>query len=52
MTRCPACEGPIPDIPTRLPLTYCSQACRERVATAARNFLDHITDPEPEGGQS
>ena len=41
----------MPDIPTQLPLTYCSQACRGRVADAARNFLDHITDPQPEGAQ-
>jgi len=34
----------MPDIPTQLPLTYCSQACRERVADAARRFLDHVTN--------
>ncbi|MFF0061083.1 hypothetical protein ACFYRC_05965 [Streptomyces sp. NPDC005279] len=49
MTRCLACEGPVPDIPTKgLPLEYCSQVCRERVATAARHFLDHIASPQPE----
>lgn len=36
---CPVCEGPMPDLPTEVPLEACSQSCIDRLYAAARGFL-------------
>lgn len=43
---CLACSGPVPDLPTEVPLRYCSQSCQSRVDAAARRLVAAIAaDP-------